>query len=134
MNKSNFIEIEVTESVSTENNTKRQLKKVSTRSTIIPKDKITNKPSLSPLDKVTDAVTTPYEYSAIIYKRALMLMMGEPSKLKWDGPYDPIGIAKKEVEDGIIPVTLTRKIPDGSYDMGYREETWDIKELNIRDY
>lgn len=84
-------------------------------------------------NKVTDSLLTPFEYTRILQFRAKRLALGDPPKIKWPYPFDPIAITKAEIDQQIIPVILIRKIPDNSYVEGYREELWDIKNMDVRD-
>jgi DNA-directed RNA polymerase subunit K len=57
---------------------------------------------------------TKYERARIIGTRALQISMGAPFLLKFsekdieDMRYNPIEIAKKELEKGVIPITIKR--------------------------
>lgn len=42
------------------------------------------------------------------------------------GETDPLVIAKKELQEKKIPITVRRFLPDGSY------EDWNLDELNIQ--
>ena len=83
--------------------------------------------------KVTDAVTTPYEYARLLSAQAKLISVGQPILVDWDGPFDPIAIAKKQIEQRLGTLVIVRKIPDSSNPRGYREETHDIRDLDIRD-
>lgn len=41
------------------------------------------------------------------------------------GEIDPLVIAKKELQEKKIPITIRRFLPDGSY------EDWTLEELNV---
>ncbi len=57
---------------------------------------------------------TKYERARIIGTRALQISMGAPFLLKFsekeieDMKYNPIEMAKKELEKGVIPITIKR--------------------------
>lgn len=57
---------------------------------------------------------TKYELARIIGCRALQITMGAPFLIKIDNlelkemDYDPIAIAKKEYEKGVIPISIRR--------------------------
>lgn len=61
---------------------------------------------------------TKYERARIIGARALQIAMGAPVLLKLNKDYletinyDPIAIARKEFDDGILPITIKRPLPD----------------------
>jgi DNA-directed RNA polymerase subunit K/omega len=84
--------------------------------------------------KVTDAMLTQYEYSALLSTRARQIATGSPIKVKWNNPFNPIEIAKLEIEQRVVPLTIIRKIPDSNESLGYYEEKWNIRELDIRDF
>lgn len=60
---------------------------------------------------------TKYEKARIIGARSLQIAMGAPILLKMKKEdyeklkYNPINIAKKEFEEGIIPLTVKRPLP-----------------------
>lgn len=84
--------------------------------------------------KVTDPLMTPFEYSKLLSSRAYQISQGFPLKVEWNGPYDPINIAKYEIEQRVCPFIIERRIPDASRDCGYRIEEWSLKEMDIRDF
>jgi len=48
--------------------------------------------------------------------RALQISMGAPILVEVsEGVSSPIGIALKELEAGILPMTIRRTLPDGTY-------------------
>lgn len=62
---------------------------------------------------------TKYERARIIAARALQLAMGAPplidiSKLEFK---DPVIVAEKEVEMGILPMIIKRELPNGEYQL-----------------
>ena len=59
---------------------------------------------------------TRFEKARIIGARALQISMGAP--LLIEAPQksiNPIEIAIKEFEGGILPITIRRRLPDGTY-------------------
>ena len=60
---------------------------------------------------------TKYEKARIIGARTLQLAMGAPMLAKMNDEdlrkinYNPIIIAKKEFEEGILPITIKRPLP-----------------------
>ncbi|MBW2987455.1 DNA-directed RNA polymerase subunit K [Candidatus Woesearchaeota archaeon] len=60
---------------------------------------------------------TKYERARIIGSRALQISMGAPFMIKLTKEeleeinYDPIEIAKREFEAGVIPMTVVRPLP-----------------------
>lgn len=63
---------------------------------------------------------TKYERARIIGARALQIAMGAPILLKMKKEdyekmrYNPINIARKEFEDGILPLSVKRPMPEKS--------------------
>jgi DNA-directed RNA polymerase I, II, and III subunit RPABC2 len=48
--------------------------------------------------------------------RALQISMGAPILIEVSGEYsNPIEIALKELEVGILPITIRRTLPDGTF-------------------
>ncbi|MHA1376858.1 MAG: DNA-directed RNA polymerase subunit K [Candidatus Helarchaeota archaeon] len=60
---------------------------------------------------------TKYERARIIGARALQISMSAPILLS-DIPEskDPIQIAEQELDLGLLPMTIRRKLPDGKYE------------------
>ena len=87
------------------------------------------------IKRITDSTITPYEYTKLLSVRSKQLQLGFEPKVyvEPDKPYNPIEIAKREINERVVPLVVVRKIPDYKNTNGYREETWNIKELNIRD-
>ncbi len=60
---------------------------------------------------------TKYEKARMIGSRALQLSMGAPALIKLSKEeleeirYNPIKIAEKEFEAGVLPVTVKRQVP-----------------------
>lgn len=60
---------------------------------------------------------TKYEMARIIGARALQIAMGAPMLLKLSERdlekvnYSPIALAKRELEEGILPLTIKRPLP-----------------------
>ena len=60
---------------------------------------------------------TKYEKARMIGSRALQIAMGAPFLIKMDDEdlkklkYNPVEIAKKEYELGVIPLTVRRPLP-----------------------
>jgi DNA-directed RNA polymerase subunit K len=63
---------------------------------------------------------TKYERARIIGARALQIAMGAPILLKLKKEefeklkYNPINIAKKEFEEGVIPLNVKKPLPEKS--------------------
>ena len=79
-------------------------------------------------DKVTDNTMTPSEYVRMVGLRATQLKFGKKPVIEWKGAFDPIAIAKSEIKQRVLPMAIVRKIP------GSRDEIWNIKDMNIRDF
>ncbi len=62
-------------------------------------------------------IYTKYEKARIIGSRALQISMGAPFLIKLDEPdlekikFNPIDIAKLELEKGVLPITVRRPMP-----------------------
>lgn len=60
---------------------------------------------------------TRYEKARILGARALQISMGAPVLIEVDETdkkmADPLYIAEKEIEMGVLPVLIRRKLPDG---------------------
>ncbi|MBW3023018.1 DNA-directed RNA polymerase subunit K [Candidatus Woesearchaeota archaeon] len=60
---------------------------------------------------------TKYEKARILGSRALQIAMGAPFLVKIDKEemakikFNPIEIAKKELEKGLIPIAIVKKLP-----------------------
>ncbi len=55
---------------------------------------------------------TRYEKARIIGARALQLSMGAPNLIKIAGGFaEPLSIALKELDAGVIPITVKRNMP-----------------------
>lgn len=60
---------------------------------------------------------TKYERARILGSRALQIAMGAPFLVKLEKEdlekirYNPLEIAKKELEKGVIPITIRRPLP-----------------------
>lgn len=92
--------------------------------------------SLAPKErstKLTDNLITPYEYARLLMHRATELKLGYKPMIEWNDSYDPIAIAKREIELRVVPLVVVRRIPDLKSGLGYKEEIWELKNLNIRD-
>ncbi len=61
---------------------------------------------------------TKYEKARVIGARALQISMGAPFLLKIEKEdlenlkYNPVRIAEKEYEKGVLPITIKRPLPD----------------------
>jgi DNA-directed RNA polymerase I, II, and III subunit RPABC2 len=58
---------------------------------------------------------TRFERAKVISARALQIAMGAPVLVKTPPDIDsPIDIAVLEIEEGILPISITRRLPDGT--------------------
>lgn len=76
------------------------------------KESYINKIKIGPLK------LTKYERARIIGARALQLIMGASPLIsikEYAGITDPLDIAEKELQLGILPITIRRKLPTGEY-------------------
>ena len=59
---------------------------------------------------------TRFERARIVGARALQLSMGAPVLIEIaEGVRDPVDLAMKELEVGVLPITIRRRLPDGTY-------------------
>jgi DNA-directed RNA polymerase subunit K/omega len=59
---------------------------------------------------------TRFEKARIVGARSLQISMGAPILVEVsEGFSSPIDIALKELEAGILPMTIRRTLPDGTY-------------------
>lgn len=59
---------------------------------------------------------TRFERARIVGARALQISMGAPILVDVPmGSSSPIEVALKELEAGILPITIRRVLPDGTY-------------------
>ena len=59
---------------------------------------------------------TRFEKARIVGARALQISMGAPILIEISGGISsPIDIALKELEVGVLPMTIRRTLPDGTY-------------------
>ncbi len=59
---------------------------------------------------------TRFEKARIVGARALQISMSAPILIEVDGSLSsPIDIALKELESGILPITIRRTLPNGTF-------------------
>ena len=59
---------------------------------------------------------TRFEKARIIGARALQISMGAPLLIETSKAFtNPIEIAIKELEAGVLPITIRRRLPDGTH-------------------
>ena len=59
---------------------------------------------------------TRFEKARIVGARALQIAMGAPILIEpSDTLSNPIDIALRELESGVLPITIRRTLPDGTY-------------------
>ena len=58
---------------------------------------------------------TRFEKARIVGARALQISMGAPILVDAAENTNPIDIALVELEEGILPITIRRTLPDGTY-------------------
>jgi len=58
---------------------------------------------------------TRFEKARIVGARALQISMGAPILVDADEKTNPIDIALKELGAGILPITIRRTLPDGTF-------------------
>ncbi|MFA5485250.1 MAG: DNA-directed RNA polymerase subunit K [Candidatus Pacearchaeota archaeon] len=84
---------------------------------------------------------TKYERARIIGARALQISMDAPILIKYDDEelnrlnYDPLRIAEKELDSGILPITVNQPIPirqEGRIEKLKIEKESDSEKLKIK--
>ncbi len=71
---------------------------------------------------------TKYEKARVIGARALQISMGAPLLLKFkkqdleDLKFNPVNMAKLELEKDVLPLTIKRPLPDNELDEEEAEE------------
>jgi len=58
---------------------------------------------------------TRFEKARIVGARALQISMGAPILVDAEENTNPIDIAVTELEAGILPITIRRTLPDGTF-------------------
>jgi len=58
---------------------------------------------------------TRFEKARIVGARALQISMGAPILVDAEENTNPIDIAVKELEANILPITIRRTLPDGTF-------------------
>jgi DNA-directed RNA polymerase I, II, and III subunit RPABC2 len=58
---------------------------------------------------------TRFEKARIVGARALQISMGAPLLIEPPGLIDEIDLALKELDTGVLPITIRRQLPDGSH-------------------
>mmetsp|Transcript_11010 Transcript_11010/g.29585 ORF Transcript_11010/g.29585 Transcript_11010/m.29585 type:complete len:137 (-) Transcript_11010:65-475(-) len=83
---------------------------------------------VEPSMRRTTKFMTKYERARILGTRALQISLGAPVMVEVeDGVIDPLVIARKELREQKIPITVRRYLPDGSY------EDWNVDELIVEE-
>lgn len=84
---------------------------------------------VSTLSTKNEHLTTPYmthlEYARVVGVRALQLSTNKSPQIPLDGDYDPIRIARRELEAGVVNLVIRRTLPDG------RIDDWHVKDMVI---
>lgn len=67
--------------------------------------------------KIGPPKLTRYERARVIGARALQVALGAPIlvKLERNIPLDPLFVAEKELESGVLPIIIRRRTPSGEY-------------------
>lgn len=66
--------------------------------------------------KIGSIFLTRFEKARIVGARALQISFGAPILInRSSDTIDPIRIAQNELESGILPLTLRRRLPNGEY-------------------
>jgi len=75
--------------------------------------------------RLTRGKMTKYEKARIIGARATLLAKGAQPLVKIEGETDLLEIARKELYAKVLPISITRKLPDGTI------EEWRVQELEL---
>lgn len=75
--------------------------------------------------RITTMFLTKYERARLLGTRALQLSLGAPPMVDVHGETDPLMIAKRELQEKKIPITIRRRLPDGS------TEEWGLEDLKV---
>ncbi len=73
--------------------------------------------------RITSEYMTTYEYSIVVGTRATHISNGSVLYTDPDGLFDPRDIAKKEINENMCPLSITRKISPTSI------EVWEVNEM-----
>ncbi len=71
-----------------------------------------------PRIKIGPDTLTRYEKARILGARALQIAMGAPVLITFEegeNLQDPLLIAEREIEKGVLPILVRRSLPDGRY-------------------
>ena len=79
-------------------------------------------------DYVSRKHMTRYERARVLGTRALQLSLRAPPMVEIGAESDPLRIAMKELQEGVIPIKIRRYLPDGSY------EDWSANEMIMDPY
>ncbi|GAB4815438.1 hypothetical protein N2152v2_002484 [Parachlorella kessleri] len=82
-------------------------------------------PEATQKESITTRYLTKYEKARVLGTRALQISMNAPVMVDVGNETDPLEIAYKELREKVIPFTIRRYLPDGSY------EDHDLKDLII---
>jgi DNA-directed RNA polymerase I, II, and III subunit RPABC2 len=77
------------------------------------------------MERKTTKYLTKYERARILGTRALQISAGAPIFVRLDQlkQNDPLDIANEELRQGLLPISIRRELPDGTF------EDWQMREL-----
>ena len=75
----------------------------------------------------TTRYLTKYEKARVLGSRSLQISMNAPVQVDVGGETDPLRIATMELQQGKLPLTIRRYLPDNTF------EDWAVDELIIQD-
>ncbi|TNJ29505.1 DNA-directed RNA polymerase II RPB6 [Giardia muris] len=100
-----------------------------TASLVVETGKPTGRERPRPADvRRTPPYLTRYEQARVLGARAYQLSMGAATTLtsvEKGGHLDPLVLARRELDNGDIPIIIRRYLPDGTY------EDWSVPELQV---
>jgi len=73
----------------------------------------------------TSAVVNKYEYTCLLWCRALQLTYGDPPCVNSENLVSPLEIAMKELHERKIPLFIERELPNGE------KEYWNPNKMNL---
>ncbi len=78
---------------------------------------------VAPNNRITSEYMTIYEYSMVVGTRATHIANGSVLYTDPQGLYDPRDIAKKEINENMCPLSITRKVSPSMI------EVWEVNEM-----
>lgn len=80
------------------------------------------------VDTDVPVLMTRYEYCSIIAERAKAIAAGSEPTIDTEGEYEPLAIARMELDNRTIPLIVRRTLPNG------KTYIHKVKNMSIRDH